>query len=136
MDTTFSKTVLNITLQCGGIEKLIKKRKSAPVYYVTIEDTYDIIKRAQIATGHGGPDRMKCNLGSNCPLDMQSLPQAQFKWIMVYQYHPTKFVILWALTSNRAAEVAFQLPDIFLLFGAPAILQSDNGSEFTAKSQS
>ena len=29
--------------------------------------------------------------------------------------------------------MAFQLLDIFLLFGAPAILQSDNGSEFTAQ---
>ena len=30
-------------------------------------------------------------------------------------------------------EVAHQLLDIFLLFGAPSILQSDNGSEFTAE---
>ena len=29
-------------------------------------------------------------------------------------------------------EVASQLLDIFLLLGAPAILQSDNGTEFTA----
>ena len=36
------------------------------------------------------------------------------------------------LTSKRAAEVAYQLLDIFLLLGAPEILQSDNGSEFTA----
>ncbi|XP_041378891.1 KRAB-A domain-containing protein 2-like [Gigantopelta aegis] len=43
------------------------------------------------------------------------------------------FVILRPLSSKRAAEVAFQLLDIFLLFGAPAILQSDNGSEFTAQ---
>ena len=41
--------------------KLIKKRESPeerPVYYVTIEDTYDIIQKAHIATGHGGRDRM------------------------------------------------------------------------------
>jgi transposase InsO family protein len=63
---------------------------------------------------------------------MQSLPQGQFKWIMVYQCHLTKFVILRPLTSKRSAEVAYQLLDIFLLFGAPAILHSDNGSEFTA----
>ncbi|XP_064079514.1 SCAN domain-containing protein 3-like [Macrobrachium nipponense] len=63
---------------------------------------------------------------------MQSSPQAQFKWIMLYQCHLTKFVILRPLSSKRAAEVVFQLLDIFLLFGAPAILQSDNGSEFTA----
>ena len=33
-------------LQCSDVEKLIKKRKSPedhPVYYATIEDTYDII---------------------------------------------------------------------------------------------
>jgi hypothetical protein len=35
-------------------------------------------------------------------------------------------------TSKLAAEVGFQLLDIFLLFGAPHILQSDNGREFTA----
>ena len=36
-------------------------------------------------------------------------------------------------TSKRDTEVAFQLLDIFLLFGSPAILHSDNGSEFTAQ---
>ena len=42
--------------------------------------------------------------------------------------------VLRTSTANqqRAAEVAFQLLDIFLLFGAPHILQSDNGAEFTA----
>ena len=35
--------------------------------------------------------------------------------------------------SKGPVEVASQLLDIFLLFGAPAaILQSDNGTEFTA----
>ena len=65
-------------------------------------------------------------------IDMQSSPQSNYKWIMVYQCHLTKFCILRPLTSRRAAEVAFQLLNIFLLFGAPAILQSANGSEFTA----
>ena len=36
------------------------------------------------------------------------------------------------LTSKRAAEVAYQLMDIYLLLGAPQILHSDNGSVFTA----
>ena len=166
---------------CGDVEKLIKKRKSPedrPIYYATIEDTYDIINKAHIETGHGGRDRMLKHLGQKyanivtdavelfkpycrvCQekkkrpkatgvvvrpilssefnsrsqvhlVDVQSSPQRQFKWIMVYQCHLTKFVR--PLTSKRAAEVAFQLLDIFLLFGAPAILQSDNGSEFTAQ---
>ena len=66
-------------------------------------------------------------------IDMQSMVHNSFKWILVYQDHLTKFVILRALTSKRAAEVAHHLLDIFLLIGAPAILQSDNGSEFTAQ---
>jgi transposase InsO family protein len=52
---------------------------------------------------------------------------------MVYQDHLTKFCVLKALTTKRPAEVAYQLLDIFLLLGAPQILQSDNGTEFCAK---
>ena len=40
-------------------------------------------------------------------VDMQSNQQGQFKWIMVYQCHLTKFVIFRALSSKRAAEVAY-----------------------------
>jgi len=65
-------------------------------------------------------------------IDMQSMPSGQYKWIMVYQDHLTKFCILRPLSTKRAAEVAYQLIDIFLLMGAPHILQSDNGAEFTA----
>src|ERR1700729_3980893 len=48
-------------LLCGDVEKIINKREDSsepPLYYVTIEDTFDIIKRAHLATGHGGRDRM------------------------------------------------------------------------------
>jgi len=170
-------------LQCGDIEKLIKKRRRPEddiLYYVSIEDTYNIIKWAHFATGHGGRDRMLKEIGKKyantteyalqlfkyycqeCQkkrkqpvtkgvvvlpilsnefnsraqidlIDMQSMAHKSFKWIFVYQDHLTKFVILRALTSKRAAEVAHHLLDIFLLFGAPSILQSDNGSEFTAE---
>jgi len=40
-------------LQCGDVEKLIKNRNNPdepPLYYVTMEDTFDVIKRAHIAT--------------------------------------------------------------------------------------
>ena len=63
--------------------------------------------------------------------DMQSMAHMNYNWIMVYQDHLTKFCVLRSLTSKHAAEVAYQLVDVFLLFGAPTILQSDNGSEFT-----
>ena len=49
---------------------------------------------------------------------------------ILYLDHLTKFCVLRPLTSKRAAEVAYELIDIFLLLGAPHILQSDNGSEF------
>lgn len=42
-------------------------------------------------------------------IDMQFLPKGQFKWIMVYQCHLTKFVILQPLTLKIAADVAYQL---------------------------
>ena len=52
-------------------------------------------------------------------IDILSIAQNSFKWILVYQDHLTKFLILRALTSKRAAEVAHHLLDIFLLIGAP-----------------
>ena len=61
---------------------------------------------------------------------MQSQADHEFKLIMVYQDHLTKFVLLRALQSKRAEEVAYQLTDNFLTFGAPCILHSDNGREF------
>lgn len=63
-------------------------------------------------------------------IDMQTQEDRGFKFIMVYQDHLTKFVLLRALKSKRAVEVAYQLSDIFLIFGAPCILHSDNGREF------
>ena len=41
-----------------------------------------------------------------------------------------KFVQLRPVTSKCAPEIGFQLLDIFSIFGAPSILQSDNGREF------
>ena len=63
-------------------------------------------------------------------IDMQSQPDGDLKWILVYQDHLTKFVQLRPVTSKRAPEIAYQLLDIFSIFGAPSILQSDNGREF------
>ncbi|XP_067134166.1 KRAB-A domain-containing protein 2-like [Centruroides vittatus] len=63
-------------------------------------------------------------------IDMQMQEDHGFKFIMVYQDHLTKFVLLRALQSKRAVEVAHQLTDIFSIFGAPCILHSNNGREF------
>ena len=52
-------------------------------------------------------------------IDMQSSPDRDMKFILVYQDHLTKFVLLRSLYSKRADEVAHHLLDIFTTFGAP-----------------
>ncbi|KAK7095078.1 hypothetical protein V1264_006538 [Littorina saxatilis] len=53
-------------LRCGDIERLVQKRTDTAeefiLYYATLEETYDIVKRAHVATGHGGRDRMEKEL--------------------------------------------------------------------------
>lgn len=73
------------------------------------------------------------DLNSRCQLDLidlQSQPDREYKFIFVYQDHLTKFVVLRPLSSKRAEEVAHNLIDVFTTFGAPCVLQSDNGREF------
>jgi len=75
-------------------------------------------------------------MNSRCQIDlidMQAQPDGNYKFILVYQDHLTKFVNLRPLHHKRAEEVAYVLLDIFTTFGAPAILQSDNGREFANK---
>jgi transposase InsO family protein len=63
-------------------------------------------------------------------IDMQSNPDCDMKFILVYQDHLTKFVLLRSPHSKRAYEVAYHLLDSFTTFGAPNILHSNNGREF------
>ena len=62
--------------------------------------------------------------------DMKSQSDGDLKWILVYQDHLTKFVQLRSVKSKRPREMAYQLFDIFSIFGATSILQSNNGIEF------
>jgi hypothetical protein len=66
-------------------------------------------------------------------VDFQSFNDGEDNWMMHYQDHFTKFSILRPLKSKKAAEVALHLLDIFSTFGAPYILQSDDGRVFTAR---
>lgn len=61
---------------------------------------------------------------------MQVQLDGDYKFIMVYQDHLAKFVILRLLTHKEAEEIAYVLIYIFTAFGELAILQSDNGKEF------
>jgi hypothetical protein len=66
-------------------------------------------------------------------IDMQSDPDGDFCFIFNYQDHLTKFVTLRALRTKTAEEVALHALDVFTTFGAPCILQTDNGREFKNK---
>lgn len=63
-------------------------------------------------------------------IDFQTQAADDFKFLMVCQDHLTKFVVLRALKSKSAEDVAIQLKDIFSIFGAPCIFHTDNGREF------
>jgi len=65
--------------------------------------------------------------------DMQSETDGYYRFIMNYQDHLTKFTILCPLKNKTTEELVFKLMDIFRMFGAPFILQSDNGREFSNK---
>jgi len=63
-------------------------------------------------------------------IDMQSQCYNDYRFILNYQHHLTKFVLLRPLKSKRSEENAINLLDIYTTFGAPSILHSDNGREF------
>jgi len=52
-------------------------------------------------------------------IDMQSQHYNDYRFIMNHQDHLTKYVILKPLKSKRAEEIAYNLIDIYTLFGAP-----------------
>ena len=55
---------------------------------------------------------------------MQTMPDGEYKWLLVYQDHFTKFIQLRPIKSKCAKDVAEALLDIFSIFGVPIILQS------------
>ena len=64
---------------------------------------------------------------------MQSMPchmeQLQMDHgLIIHQGHLTKFCVLRPVKSKYPMEVAAQLLNSFPLFGAPSLLQSDNGT--------
>ncbi|GBM06527.1 KRAB-A domain-containing protein 2 [Araneus ventricosus] len=65
-------------------------------------------------------------------IDFQSTSGGDYKWLMKYQNHATKFCLLRPLKTKRIAEVALEWLKVFLDFDAPYILQSYNCREFTS----
>jgi hypothetical protein len=67
-------------------------------------------------------------------VDYSSIPDhtvtPPYKYVLTVQDHLTKFVHLRPCQSKEGVEVAKHLYLIFCEFGAPLLLQSDNGLEF------
>jgi hypothetical protein len=63
-------------------------------------------------------------------IDMQSMPDGAFKWIMNYTDHGIKLCKLFSLCSKECRGVAWHLFNLFCFISPPAILQSDNGGKF------
>jgi len=63
-------------------------------------------------------------------IDMQSMPDGPFKYILGYHCHGIKAPLLYALATKEIRAVAWILFNIFTMWGPPATLQADNGSEF------
>lgn len=63
-------------------------------------------------------------------IDFQSCARSDddYKWLLNYQDHATKFLHLRPIKTKQAANVVNELSKIFFTFGAPEILQSDNGN--------
>ncbi|XP_036624290.1 uncharacterized protein LOC118857932 [Trichosurus vulpecula] len=66
-------------------------------------------------------------------IDMQLNPDGEYKFIMSYQDHQTKLSFLRPLKSRRSEEVAHALLDIFTIIGAPSVLQSEHGRDFSSQ---
>ena len=61
------------------------------------------------------------------------VPDDGYEYILNYQDCFSKFVILRALKTKTAAEVADCLVNIFFEHSPPSLLQTDNGAEFSNK---
>ncbi|KFD49282.1 hypothetical protein M513_09834 [Trichuris suis] len=133
----------------GNKSKLIypvREGVNAIRFYVPDSELFDVLHEAHLAPCQKKQKGAKkgvvvlpmvfSDFNSRCQVDLidfQSHPDGEYKFIMVYQDHLTKFVVLKALKSKTAEQVAHNLVDVFTLLGAPSILESDNGREFANK---
>ena len=64
-------------------------------------------------------------------IDLRTLEDNGYKYILNYQDCFSKFIVLRALKTKSAEEVCEHLISIFCEHGAPHIFQTDSGGEFT-----
>ena len=64
-------------------------------------------------------------------VDLQSMADGDYRYILNYQDHGMKDMYPVALKTKRVVEIAIALINIFKFIGPPLILHSDNGREFS-----
>ncbi|XP_076061559.1 SCAN domain-containing protein 3-like [Oratosquilla oratoria] len=115
-------------LRVGNADRLIRKRKDKNEhefkFLASLEEVFGIVKTAHEAIGHGGAMPSKESQKNSKGFGSKTSKQSWYPFKMPGRSY------LMETSSKGAEEVAANLLDIFLTFGAPAILQSDNGREF------
>lgn len=106
-----NETIMVFLKLCAHCQKKVVHPKRALVSKPVLQSTFN--SRAQIDF-----------------LDMQGQHYNNYCFIMKYQDYLSKFVVLKPLKSKCAAEIASNLIEIYTIFGAPAILQSNDRKEF------
>lgn len=131
----------HISVGHGGRDRMIKEiskkyvnitRKEIELYIKLCQ--HCLQKQKGLKKGLVVKPIISTEFNSRCQVDLidfQSHPDGEYKFIMVYQDHLTKFVVIKPLKFKKSIDVAMELFDIFTLLGAPSILQSDNGREFS-----
>ncbi|XP_047475470.1 uncharacterized protein LOC125029557 [Penaeus chinensis] len=102
-------------LQYGGIEKLIKSAKLGTIILTSQKKLLNYSSLiASYAKKRGSEIRLlgfcEARLGQVDLLDMQPLPQAQFKWIMVYQYQ--KMTCSPSLLTLQKTNFLLKIPSL------------------------
>ena len=132
----------NTHLELGHAGRDITRRKLAEKYANITESQILLylegcetcaLKKKRVKKGLVVKPIVSNNMNSRgqCDLiDMQSEPDSDYKFMLTYQHHLTKFCFLKPLKRKTGEEVAAALLDIFCVIGAPHILQTDNGKEF------
>ena len=63
-------------------------------------------------------------------IDMRQEPDGKFRWILHIKDHHTRFCMLYPLRHRRERDVLYYFLQWIAMMGPPAILQTDNGTEF------
>lgn len=64
-------------------------------------------------------------------IDMRLNPDAQYQWVLHIKDHFSRFCMLFPIRERTSAEVAAHFATWVAFMGAPHILQTDHGPEFT-----